>query len=74
MVGDAEVDAVKSFTKAWVGWRYLEGRQKTMALQEDGEGPAGISYDTQQTNPAHSYLILVHYFYKTTYRRINARF
>jgi hypothetical protein len=63
-VGDAEVDAVKSFTKAWMRWRCLEGRQKTMARQEDGEGWAGISYDTQQTNRAHSYLIFVRYFTK----------
>jgi len=49
MVGDAEVDAVESFTKD--GW---DGRM----------GPVGISEDTRQTNPAHPYLIFVLYFAK----------
>jgi len=36
MVGDAEVGAAKSVTKAWVEWRQLEGRQIAMARQEGG--------------------------------------
>ena len=62
MVGDAEVDAVKSFTQVWMGW-LLRGKTKNHGAA-GGWGPAGISYNMQQTNPVHFYLNFVRYFTK----------
>jgi hypothetical protein len=65
MVGDAEVDAVKSFTKAWVGWKCLEGRKKPWRGRRMGKDQRAFHMiRNKPRDPAHSYLILVHYFTK----------